>query len=139
MQSSFTFRRGLGGSSHLSSFKSIENPCGGGVQFLGHVLATPWTATRQASLSITNSQSSLRLMSIELVMLSNHLILRRPLSCLRSFPASGSFPVSQLFASGGQSINASALVFPMNTELIPVGLTTPIVTSGLEQQQLRAR
>ena len=42
-------------------------------------LATPWTATPQASLSITNSQSLLRLMSVELVILSNHLILYRPL------------------------------------------------------------
>ena len=46
------------------------------VQSLSHVwlFATPWTAARQASLSITNSQSLLKLMSFELVMLSNHLI-----------------------------------------------------------------
>ena len=43
------------------------------------LFATPWTAARQASLSITNSRSLLKLMSIELVMLSNHLILCRPL------------------------------------------------------------
>ena len=43
------------------------------------LFVTPWTAAHQASLSITNSQSSLRLMSIESVMLSNHLILCRPL------------------------------------------------------------
>ena len=51
------------------------------VQSLSHVrlFATPWTAAHQASLSITNSQSLLRLMSIELVMPSNHLILCRPL------------------------------------------------------------
>ena len=52
------------------------------VQFLlSHVrlFATPWTAARQVSLSITNSQRSLKLMSIESVMPSNHLILRRPL------------------------------------------------------------
>ena len=50
------------------------------VQSLSHVrlFATPWTAARQASLSITNSQSSLRLMSIESVMPSNHLILCHP-------------------------------------------------------------
>ena len=41
--------------------------------------ATPWTAARQASLSITNSQSVLKLVSIELVMPSSHLILCRPL------------------------------------------------------------
>ena len=54
-------------------------------------------------------QSLLKFVSIELVMLSNQLILCRPLLlCLQSFPALGSFPMSQLFASGGQSIGASA-------------------------------
>ena len=43
------------------------------------LFATPWTETHQASLSITNSQSLLKLMSVELVMPSNHLILCRPL------------------------------------------------------------
>ena len=54
------------------------------VQSLSHVrlLATPWIAARQASLSITNSQSSLRFMSIESVMPSSHLILGRPLLLL---------------------------------------------------------
>ena len=51
------------------------------VQSLSHVqlFATPWTVAHQASLSITNSQSLLKLMSIESVMPSNHLILCRPL------------------------------------------------------------
>ena len=51
------------------------------VQSLGHVqlFATPWTATHQAFLSITNSQGLLKLMSIQSVMPSNHLILCRPL------------------------------------------------------------
>ena len=51
------------------------------VQSLSHVwlFVTPWTAARQASLSITNSWSLLKLMSIELVMPSNHLILGQPL------------------------------------------------------------
>ena len=60
------------------------------VQLLSHVqlLVTPWTATHQASLSITNSRSLLKLMSIRLVMPSNNLILCRPLLCLlQSFPA----------------------------------------------------
>ena len=50
------------------------------VQSLSHVqfFVTPWTATCQASLSITNSQNLLKLLSIELVMPSNHLILGRP-------------------------------------------------------------
>ena len=69
------------------------------------LFATPWTIAYQASLSITNSWSLLKLISIESVMPSNHLILCHPFSsCLQSFPASGSFPISQLFASGGQSI-----------------------------------
>ena len=53
----------------------------GSVQSLSHVqlFETPWTAVRQASLSITNPQSLPKLMYIELVMPSNHLILCRPL------------------------------------------------------------
>ena len=87
---------------------------------------TPWTEACQASLSITTSQSLLKLMSIELLMLSNHLILCHLFSCLQSFPASGSFPMSQLFASSGQIIGASALasVLPMNIQnWFPLGLT----------------
>ena len=61
------------------------------------LFATPWTAALQASLYFTVSQSLLRLMYIESVMPANHLIL---FSCLQSFPASGSFPMSQFFASG---------------------------------------
>ena len=48
---------------------------------------TPWTAAHQASLSLTNSWSSLNLISIELVMPSNHLILCRPLLLLSVFPS----------------------------------------------------
>ena len=62
------------------------------------LFANPWTAAQQASLSITNSWSLLKLMSIESVMPPNHLILCHPLSsCLQSSPASGSFLMSQLF------------------------------------------
>ena len=78
---------------------------------------TPWTAARQASLSITNSWSLLKLMSIESVMPSNHLILCHPFSfSLQSFPASGHFQMSQLFTSGGQStgVSASISVLPVN-------------------------
>ena len=94
---------------------------GGSVQSLSHVrlFATPWTAALQASLSITNSQSLLKLMSIGSEMPYNYLILCHPLLfLLQSFPALGSFPVSQFFASGGQSIgvSASAPVLPMNIQ-----------------------
>ena len=85
-------------------------------QLLSHVqlFATPWIAACQASLSITNSRSSLRLTSIESVMPSSHLILCRPLLLLPPIlPASESFPMSQLFAWGGQSTGVSALAsFP---------------------------
>jgi len=70
-----------------------ENPCTTtreSVQFSRSVMlpATPWTATCQASLSITNSWSLLKLMSIESVMPSNHLILCRPLLHLPPIPPS---------------------------------------------------
>ena len=60
------------------------------VQSLSHVrlFVTPWITARQASLSITNSRSSLKLMSIESVMLSSHLILCHPLLLLPPIPPS---------------------------------------------------
>ena len=66
------------------------------VQLLSHVglFVTPWTATRQASLSITNSQSLLKRMSIKPVMPSNHLILCPPLLLLPSI-----FPSIRVFSS----------------------------------------
>ena len=76
-----------------------------------------WAATCQASGSFTVSQSSLKFMSSVVVMLSNLLILCHPLLlCLQYFPDSGSFPMTQIFSSGGQSIgaSASASVLPMN-------------------------
>ena len=81
------------------------------------LFVTPWTAACQASLSITNSQSLLKLTSIASVMPSNHLILCRPLLLL-PFLASGSFLMSQLFISGDQSIgaSASASVLPVNIQ-----------------------
>ena len=86
------------------------------VQLLGRVwhFVTPCTAAHQDSLFITNSQSLLKLMSIESVMPSNHLILCCPLL----LPLSGSSQMSQFFASGGQSIvvSASASVLPMDTQ-----------------------
>ena len=83
------------------------------------LFVTPWITAHQASLSITNSWSLSKLMSIESVMSSNHLSLCCPLSSrLQSFPTSGSFQMSQLLASGGRSIgvSASTSVLPMNTQ-----------------------
>ena len=76
-------------------------------------------AVHQDSISITNSRSLLKLMSIEAVMPSNHLILCCPLLLLPSiFPSIRVFQMSQLFTSGGQSIgvSASTSVLPMNTQ-----------------------
>ena len=70
---------------------------------------TPWAAERQASLSITNSGSLPKLMSIESVMASSHLILCHPLLLPPILPASESFPMSQLLEWGGQSTGVSAL------------------------------
>ena len=92
------------------------------------LFATPWTAARQTSPSITNPRSSLKLMSIES---SDAIQLSHPLSslssCLQSFPASGAFPRSQFFTSGGQRIgvSASASVLPMNIQdWFPLGWTS---------------
>ena len=90
-------------------------------------LRSHWPAARQASLSITNSRSLLKLMFIKLgchPTISSSVV---PFSfCLQSFPASGSFPMSQFFPSGGQSIgvSASALDLPMNIQnWFPLGWT----------------
>ena len=76
------------------------------------LFATPWTATCQASLSITNSCPLSQWCHSTV---TSSVI---PFSHLQSFPASGSFQMSQFFASGGQSIgvSASASVFPMNIQ-----------------------
>ena len=103
--------------------------CFSSIQSLSHVqlFATPWTAACQVSLSINNSRSLLKLMSIDSVIhptISSSVV---PFfSCLQSFPASGSFQMSQFFTLGGQSIGVSALasVFPMNIQdWFPLGWT----------------
>ena len=68
------------------------------------VFVTPWTVARQAFLSITNSWSLLKFTSIQLMTPSTILSSVIPFSCLQCCPASGSFLMSWLFASGGQSI-----------------------------------
>jgi len=94
---------------------------------------TPSTEAYQASLFFTISWSFLKFMSIDLMMLSNHLILCCSLLFLpQSFPASGSFPMSQHFTSGCQSItaSASASVFPRNIQgWFPLRLTHLILLS----------
>ena len=88
------------------------------------LFVTPRTTARQASLSITNFWSLLKLMSVQSVMPSNHLILCRLLPSV--FPSSGYFPMSQLFASSGQSIrvSTSASILPVNVQdWFPLGLT----------------
>ena len=103
------------------------------------LFATPWTAARQASLSFTISQSLFKLASIELAMPSSHLIFRRFLLILPSvFPAPGSFPMSSLFASGGQStgVSASASVLPMNIQgRFPLGLSGLISLQSKDSQE----
>ena len=94
------------------------------VQSLSRVrlFATPWIAARQASLSITISQSSLRLMSITHLCPWCHPTISSSVtpfsSCPQFLPASESFPMSQLFTCGGQSIGVSALAsfLPKNTQ-----------------------
>ena len=96
---------------NFSQFSSVTQSCS--------TLCEPMDSACQATLSIANSWSLLKLMSIESVMPSSHLILCHPLLLPPSvFPASGSFQMSQFFTSGGQNIgaSASASVLPMNIQ-----------------------
>ena len=87
---------------YCSVTKSCPILCNSSKESYDSWLDMTWTAAHQASLSFAVSQSLLKLMSVGLVMPSNHLIPVAPFSsCPQSFPASGSFPVSWLFASGG--------------------------------------
>ena len=95
------------------------------VQLLSHVrlFATPWTSTRQASLSITNSKGLLKLMSIESVMPSSHLILCRPLLLLPPTPPS-QWANSLHEVAKVLEFSASASVLPMNSQhWFPLGWT----------------
>ena len=98
------------------------------VQLLSHVrhFAIPWIAAHQVSLSITNSQSSLKLMSIKLMMPSSLLILCHSLLLLIQIPPSSEIFMRQHLAWGGQStgVSASTSVLPMNTQgWSPLGWT----------------
>ena len=112
------------------------------VQSLSHVplFVTPWTAAHQASLPFTISQSFLKLKCIvsDAIEPSCPLLPPSPPTPNLSFLASGSFPMSWLFASGGQSIGAStsASVLPMNIQdWSSLGLTgwIPLQSKGLSR------
>ena len=119
-----------GGSGNPLQCSCLRNPMDSSVQLFSCVrlFATPWTAACQASLSIINSRSLIKLscpssrwwhptISSSVIPFS---------SCLQSFPASGSFPMGQFFASGSQSIgvSASVSVLPVSTQdLFPLGWT----------------
>ena len=110
----------------------------GVVESLSHIwlFVTTWTAAFQASLSFYISQSLLKLVSIVSMRPSNHLILCLPyFSCPQSLPLSESFPVSQLFAWGGQSTgaSASASVFPKNTQDWSPGCLISLQSKGLSR------
>ena len=85
---------------HISLVQSLSR---------ARLFATPWTTARQASLSIAHSWSLLKLMSIESVMLSNHLILGCPLLLPSIFPSIRAFSNELALPLGGQSIGASEL------------------------------
>ena len=100
--------------------------------------ATLGTAAPQASLSFTISQSLLKLMSVVLMIPSISSSVAPSSSCLQSSPALWSFPMSQLYISGGQSIgaSASASVLPMNIQgWFPLGLTglISLLSKGLSR------
>ena len=101
----------------FAQFSSVAQSC--------PILCNP-TAAHQASMSLTNSWSLVKLMSIESVMPSNYLILCHPLLLLPSiFPSIRVFSSEQFLPLGGQSIGASALasVLPMNIQdWFPLGL-----------------
>jgi len=89
------------------------------------LFATPWTAAHQASLYITNSQSLLKLMSIESVMDISSTISSSVVpfaSRFQFFPASGSFQMSQFCASGGQSMGVSMSVHSASTSVLPMDI-----------------
>ena len=120
----------LHSSLHLNTLEIVNlNKCVfSSVQSLSRVqlFATPWTAVRQASLSITTSQSLLKFMSIESVIPSNHLILCCPLLLPPSmFPGIRVFSnESILIWEKSIGVSASASVLPMNIQdWFPLGST----------------
>ena len=129
MDISYEWNHVIGGLLHLVPFISV--------QLLSYfqLIVTPWTAAHQASLSITNSQN----LSHDAIWWCHPTISSSVIpfsSCLQSFSASGSFPVSQLFTLGGQSIGVPSSVLPMNIQgWFPLGLTDLIslLSKGLSR------
>ena len=108
----------------LSKYTSLQNIQFSSVQLLSHVwhFATPWTEAQQASLSITNSWSLLKLMSIESVMPTNHLILLCPLFLLPSiFPSIRVFSNESVLHIWWPNIGIS-LQWTLRTDLLLYGL-----------------
>ena len=111
------------------------------VQLLSHVqlFVTPWTAACQASLSITNFRSLLKLMSIELVMLSNHLILCHPLLLLPSiFPRIRVFSIESVLHIRGPkywSFSFTISPFDQYSGWLPLGWTgwISLLSKGLSR------
>ena len=104
------------------------------------LFATPWTAARQASLSITNSWSSLKLMSIESVMPSNHLILCCPPLLLPSvFPSIRSFPVSQFTCNHSiQTASHLELVSLISEQKVRTRISTLCVVLNKDSEMHRS-
>ena len=112
---------------YVCFFLFLSKTCFSSVQSLSHVqlFATAWTATRQASLSITNSLSYSNSWPLSRWCHSTISSSVVPFSSrLQSFPTSGSFQMSELFPLGGQSFGVSASVLGMNTQdWFPLGWT----------------
>ena len=104
-------------------------------QLLGHVqlFATPWIAARQVSLSITNSQSSPKLMSIETVMLSSHLILCRPLLLLPPIP-----PSIRVFSNESTLCMRWPKYWSFSFSIIPSKETPGLISFGMDWLDLLA-
>ena len=95
--------------------------------------ATPWTAALQASLSITNSQSLLKLMSIKLVMLSKHLILCCPL-----LPSPSIFPSIRVFSNDVSSSHQVAKYWSFSFRISPSNEYSGLISFGIDRLDLLA-
>ena len=120
-----------------SPLQSLHRVQFSSVQLFSRVrLCYPTTAARQASLSITNSQSLLKFMSIKLVMPSNHLILCHPFSsCPQSLPAAEFSLRSQFFSSVGPSLH---LYWSLNFSISPSSVYSGLISFRINHFDLLA-